>query len=45
LKESAHSRCWLFQKFHSNKLHDNLSKNKLHIMENEYKMYKSSKSE
>ena len=24
LKESAHSRCWLFQKFHSNKLHDNL---------------------
>ena len=33
LKELAHSRCWLFQKFHSNKLHDNLSKNKLHIME------------
>ena len=32
LKELAHSRCWLFQKFHSNKLHDNLSKNKLHIM-------------
>ena len=24
LKESAHLRCWLFQKFHSNKLHDNL---------------------
>ena len=22
LKETAHSRCWLFQKFHSNKLHD-----------------------
>ena len=24
LKEPAHSRCWLFQKFHSNKSHDNL---------------------
>ena len=31
LKETAHSRCWLFQKLHSNKLHDNLSKNKLPI--------------
>ena len=31
LKETAHSRCWLFQKLHSNKLHDNLSKNKLTI--------------
>ena len=31
LKEPAHSRCWLFQKFHSNKSHDNLAKNKLLI--------------
>lgn len=31
LKEPAHSRFWLFQKFHSNKSHDNLAKNKLPI--------------